>query len=169
MGRKTTLSTFKRLFRNISHGKTWTWVRKGHFKRETESLPIAAQNNTIRTNHIKARIDKMQQNSRCMLFGDRNETINYIISECSKLQQKVYKTRHNWVGKVIHWEMEFNHTNKWYMQNPESALENESQQTPLGLRDTNGSPNVGRTSRPNYNKKKRTCRIVDFASRLTTE
>ena len=30
----------------------------------TESFLIAAQNNPIRTNHIKARIDKMQQNSR---------------------------------------------------------------------------------------------------------
>ena len=31
-------------------------------KRETESLIIAAQDNAIRTNHIKARIDKTQQN-----------------------------------------------------------------------------------------------------------
>ena len=30
-----------------------TWLRKGNFKRETECLLIAAQNNTIRTNQIK--------------------------------------------------------------------------------------------------------------------
>ena len=69
---------------------------KGNFKRETESLLIAAQNNAIRTNHIKARIDKTQQNS--------------------KLVQKEYKSRHDWVGKVSHWEMckklKFDHTNK---------------------------------------------------------
>ena len=53
---------FKRLINNISHEKTWTWQRKENFKRETEFLPIAAQNNTGRTNHIKARIDKTQQN-----------------------------------------------------------------------------------------------------------
>ena len=41
---------FKRLINNISHEKTWTWVRKGNFKRETESLLIVAQNNAIRTN-----------------------------------------------------------------------------------------------------------------------
>ena len=57
---------FKRLI-NISHDKTWTWLRKGNFKRETESLLMAAQNSAIRTNHIKARIDKMQQNSICRL------------------------------------------------------------------------------------------------------
>ena len=49
---------FKRLINNISHDKTWTWLRKGNFKRETESLLIATQDNAIRTNHIKARIDK---------------------------------------------------------------------------------------------------------------
>ena len=49
---------FKRLINNISHDKTWTWLRKGNFKRETESLLMAAQNSVIRTNHIKARIDK---------------------------------------------------------------------------------------------------------------
>ena len=71
------------------------WLRKGNLKRETESLLTAAQN-AIRTNHINARIDKTQQNSRC---GDRDETINHIISECSKLVQKEYKTRNDWVGQ----------------------------------------------------------------------
>ena len=36
---------------------------------------------------------------------------------------------HDWVGKVIHWELckmfEFYHTNKWFMYNLESVLENE--------------------------------------------
>ena len=106
---------FKRLI-NISNDKTWTWLRKGNFKRETESLLIAAQNNAIRTNQIKARIDKTQQNSRCKLCGERDETINHIICECSKFAQKEYKTRHDWVGKVIHWKMckkfKFDNTNK---------------------------------------------------------
>ena len=66
---------FKRLINNISHDKTWTWLRKGNLKRERESLLMAAQNNAIRTNHIKARIDKTQQNSKCRLCGDRDETI----------------------------------------------------------------------------------------------
>ena len=102
------------------------WLRKGNLKRETESLKIAAQNKAIRTNHIKARINKMQQNSKCRLCGDRDETINHIISKCSKLAQKEYRTRHDWVGKVIHWEMckKFDQMNKWYIHNPTSVLEN---------------------------------------------
>ena len=112
---------FKRPINNISHDKTWIWLRKGNLKRETESLLMPAQNNAIRTNHIKARIDKTQQNSQCRLCGDRDETINHIISECSKLAQKEYKTRYDWVGKVIHWEMcekfKYDHTNKWHIYN----------------------------------------------------
>ena len=54
---------FKRLIKNISHDKTWTWLRKGNFKSEREPLLIAAQNNDVRINYIKARIDKTQQNS----------------------------------------------------------------------------------------------------------
>ena len=63
---------FKRLINNKSHEKTWTRLRKGNFKRETESLLIATQNNAVRTNPIKARIDKTQQNSKCGLCGDRD-------------------------------------------------------------------------------------------------
>ena len=66
---------------NNNHEKTWTWQRKGNLKRETESLLIAAQDNALRTNHIKARIDKTQQNSKCRLCGVKDETINHIISE----------------------------------------------------------------------------------------
>ena len=83
----------------------WTWLRKGNLKREIESLQIAAQNNAIRTNHIEARIDKTQQNIKYRLSGERDETINLVISECSKLVQKEYKTTHDWVGKAIHWEL----------------------------------------------------------------
>ena len=101
--RKQLYGRFKRLINNISHDKTWTWLRNGNFMRETESLLLAAQNNAIRTNQIKARIDKAQENSKFRVCGDRDETINHIISECSKLTPKEYKTRHNWVGEVIHW------------------------------------------------------------------
>ena len=128
MGEKQLYGHFKRLINTISHDKTWTWLRKGNLKRETESLLIAAQDNAIKTNHIKARIDKTQQNRKCTLCSD--ETINHIISKCNKLAQKEYKVRHDWVGKVIHWEMykkfKFDHTNKWYKHNPAADLENDT-------------------------------------------
>ena len=82
---KAGLWQLKRLINNISHQKTLTWLRNGKLKRETESLLISAQDNVMRTNHIKARIDKTQQNIKCRLCGHRDEMINHIISECRKL------------------------------------------------------------------------------------
>ena len=45
-----------------------------------------------------------------------DETIKHIISECSKLALREYKTRHDWVGNLIHWELckkfKFDHANK---------------------------------------------------------
>ena len=35
----------------------------------------------------------------------RDETINRIVSKCSKLAKNEYKTRHDWVGKAIYWEL----------------------------------------------------------------
>ena len=97
----------------------WTWLRKRNSKR-------APQNNAKMTNQFKAKIDKTQQNSRCRLCGNRDETISCIISECRKLDQKEFKTRHKWVGKVILEELcnrfKFDHTNKLYLHNPECAL-----------------------------------------------
>ena len=63
---------FNRQISEILHEKTWTWLRKGNIKKETESLLITAENIVIRTNYVKAKIDKTQQNSRCRLCGDRD-------------------------------------------------------------------------------------------------
>ena len=70
---------FKQQTDEISHKKTWTWLRKGNFKWETESLLITAQNNTLRTNYIKAKIDNMQQNSKSRLCRDKDEMVNHTL------------------------------------------------------------------------------------------
>ena len=86
---------FKRQTSKIAHRKTWSWLRKENFKREIESFQVASQNNAIRINYIKAEKDKTQQNCKCRLCGDRDETINFIINECCELAQKQYKTGHD--------------------------------------------------------------------------
>ena len=54
----------------------------------------------------------------------------------------MYKTRHDWVGMGIHWELckglKFDHTNKWYIHKLESVQENETPNS-QGFDDTNGS------------------------------
>ena len=59
----------------------------------------------------------------------RDKTLNHI-SEWSKLAQKGYKTKHNYVGKMIHRELckrlKFVRTNKLYVHKPESVQENKT-------------------------------------------
>ena len=70
-------------------------AKNGKPQRETESLLIAAQNNAIRTNYAKAKIDNGQKNNKCSLC----ENINYTISEYSKLPQKECKNSKNCMGR----------------------------------------------------------------------
>ena len=90
--------------------------------------PLTLMLKTLRW--VKKKNNDNQQNSECRLCDDRDKTINHTTSKCSKLMQKKYKKRHNWVGKGIHWELckklKFNHTTKWYIHKPESLLKNET-------------------------------------------
>ena len=85
---------------------------------------MAAQDNAIRTNYVESKIDKTQQNCKCWLCDERDETITH-----RKVAQKDYKTRHDWVGKMTHWKLykklKFDRTNKWYRHKHESVFENE--------------------------------------------
>ena len=115
------------------------------------------------------RIDTTQQNSKCRLCGDRDETINHIKSKCSKIALKEYKTRHDWVGKVIHWAMckksKFDHTNKWYMHNSTPVQENDTHKIQWDFDiQTDYLISARRPYLITINKKKRTCKIVDLAS-----
>ena len=73
---------------------SWTWLKEGNIKRETENLIMSAQEQVLRTNQIKAKIDKTQKEGNCRMCGTI-ETVNHIVSECSKLVQKEHKGRHD--------------------------------------------------------------------------
>ena len=76
------------------------------------------------------KIDNTQQNSKRTLFENRDETVNHNEGECRRLAQKEEKTRHDWVGKGVYWELckrlEFDHTAKWYMHKSESVQKNKT-------------------------------------------
>ena len=57
-------------------------------KRETESLIVAAQNESIRTHLVKANIDKIQAGSLCRVCRKIDESIDHFANGCSKLAQK---------------------------------------------------------------------------------
>ena len=49
---------------------------------------MAAQNQSIRTNLVQARIDKSQGDSLCRVCRNVDESIDHIVSGCCKLGQK---------------------------------------------------------------------------------
>ena len=51
--------------KEIRSDQCWAWLLNGDLTRETESLIVAGQNQSIRTNQVKARIDKSQGDSLC--------------------------------------------------------------------------------------------------------
>ena len=68
-------------------------------KREIESLIVAAQNQSIRKNLVKGKIDKSQGDSLCRASRKVDESIDQIFNGCSKLAQKEYKRSNDNLGK----------------------------------------------------------------------
>ena len=63
---------------------------------------MAAQNQNIKTNLVKVRIDKSQGDCLFRVCRKVDESIDHIVSDCSKLAQKEYKRRHDNLGKIVH-------------------------------------------------------------------
>ena len=97
-----------------------------------------------------------------------DESIDHIVSGCSKLAQKEYKRRHYNLGKIVHWKLarksNFEAGDQWYEHEPESVLENEDYKI---LWDFSiQTDHVIKAQRPDLvvvDKKERSCKIIDFA------
>ena len=128
---------------------------------------LPAQNQNIRTNLVKAKIDKSQKNTLWRLCKKADESIDLVVSGCSKLAQKEYKRRHDNLGKIAHWKLarkcNFEAGDKWYEHEPESVLESEDYKI---LWDFSiQTDHVIEARRPDLVvvDKRRTCKIIDFA------
>ena len=84
---------------------SWVWLQNGDLKRETESLIVAAQNQSVRKNFVKAKIDKSQKETLRRLCKKADKSIDHVVSGCSKLAQEEYKKRYNSLGKIVHWKL----------------------------------------------------------------
>ena len=81
--------------KEVRSDQCWAWLQNRDLKRETESLIVAAQNQSIRTNLVKAKIDKSLGDSLCRVCRKVDESIDHIVNGCSKLAQKEYRRRHD--------------------------------------------------------------------------
>ena len=86
----------------VKSEQSWVWLHNRDLKRETENLIVAAQNQSIRTNLVKAKIDRSQKYTLCRLRKKADESINHVVRGCTKLAQKEYKRRHDNFGKIVH-------------------------------------------------------------------
>ena len=102
---------------------------RGDFKRETESLLIAAQDQAKDTNSVKKTIHQQELSDKCRLCGERVENVTHIVSSCKMLAQKDDKRRHDKVCLNLHWSLcqkyGFEVDTQWYLHEPEKVLENE--------------------------------------------
>ena len=85
--------------KEVRSDQCWASLQNGDLKRETESLIVAGQNQSISTNLVKAKFDKSQGDSLCRVCRKEDESIDDIVSACIKLAQKEYKRRHDNLGK----------------------------------------------------------------------
>ena len=64
------------------------------------------------------------------MCGERGESIDHLVNECSRSAKREYKRRHDDVACYIHWQLcekgGFERASKWYEQKPERVLENEN-------------------------------------------
>ena len=119
---------------------------------------------------VKAKIAKSQGDSLCRVSRKVDESIDHIVSGCSKFTQKEYKRRHDNLGKIVHWKLarkcNFEAGDKWYEHEPESVLENEDYKI---LWDFSfQTDHVIKARRPGLvlvDKNERSCKIIDFAVR----
>ena len=68
-------------------------------KRTPQERNLIFFNSSTKPNHkdqfIKAKIDNGQHNSKYRFCEEKDETVNHVIIEYSKLAQKEYKTMHD--------------------------------------------------------------------------
>ena len=119
---------------------------------------MTAQNQSIRTNLFKAKIDKSQGDSLCRVYRK---------VDGGKLAQKEYKGRHDNLGKKVHWKFptkcNFEAGDKWYEHEPESVLENEDYKSLWDFRiQTDHFIEARRPDLAVVDKKERSCKIIDF-------
>ena len=67
---------YLRQTKKVRSDQCWAWLQNGDLKRETRSLIVAAQNQSIRTNLVKAKMNKSQGDSLCRVYRKVDEIID---------------------------------------------------------------------------------------------
>ena len=87
----------------IQRGSSIGWLSNSNLRFETESLICAAQEQSLATKHVQAKIWKTGTSGKCRLCKEQDETISHIISGCKMLAATKYLHQHNQIATYLHW------------------------------------------------------------------
>ena len=154
--------------KEFSDTESWRWLREGELKKETEGLIMAAQTQSLRTNAVKAKIDKSTSDATCRVCKQAEETVDHIVSGCSKFAQKEYKRRHDCVARALHWDLcrmyDIQTAQKWYEHQPEGVVEKENVKILWDFKiQTDNEIQARRPDIVIHDKSNKSCYIIDVA------
>ena len=136
---------------------------------KTEGLLFAAQDQALRTNSVKSRIDKQDVSPSCRMCGEREETVGHIVAECKMFAQKYYKNwRHDKVAQMVHWRLcksyGLERGDVWYKHEPKPVIENEQTKVLWDLSIQRDHPiEANRPDIVVLEKTSRKCLLIDTA------
>jgi hypothetical protein len=110
---------------NIDSKQSLAWLRSSGLKGETESLIIAAQDQSLPTRYYQKNILHQHVNSKCRLCKTFEETTHHILAGCPVLANTEYLHRHNQMAAIVHWHICKHYgipvTDKVYEHKPEQV------------------------------------------------
>ena len=114
-GESSTCTVFEAHTEEVRCDQCWAWLQNGDMKRETESDSSESE---CKNKLVKARIGKSQGDSLYRVCREVDESIDHIVSDCSKLPQKECKRRDDNLGEIVLWKLarkyNFEGGDKWY-------------------------------------------------------
>ena len=145
-----------------------SWLKYSHLTPATESVLVAAQEQTLATNYVRNKLWNWKGSPLCRLCRKKPETIAHLISGCECLVGTKYTNRHDKVGKYIHWNLLKDRgikvSNDWFKHEPEKVTECGDttilwdQALPTDKRVCANRPDI-----TIHNKKERNAVFVDFS------
>ena len=85
--------------------QSYRWLKSGNIKGEAESTVVVAQEQAISTNNFKNKILKEENESKCRLHKQHEETTDHLTSGCPILAKNEYIMRHDKVCAHLHYSI----------------------------------------------------------------
>ena len=155
--RRTYKQFIHEMCEEIDNDLSWKWLVQSDLKVQTEAMICATQEQALRTNYTKNKIDKTSENALCRMCGERGQ--------CKILAQHEYKRRHDTVAKLVQWKLCKKHNlerkEKWYEHFPEEIVEDDDVKL---IWDINIQCDVMEARRPDLilvDKKVKLCVTID--------